>query len=163
MNRKSTPEEIKDRIDGISAELKAEEYFKALQDADLQMKAHDPKDKVFYQHMQDEINLCHNRLMEYYYEVRGLLESYISIRTAQIYIEFELQDKITIDGKSLELKKIPSQDALDNLIKGEIPDASFAENFLKGRLRGAEQSLKTARNHTYTETKDSKLGGELDE
>jgi len=146
--------QMNDKVKAIFEELKAEEVFLALDDIDEQMKNHpNCKDKEFYQKKQDEINQIYNKLLEYYYDLTAILETYISCRSFALMAEYEVNKTtktITVDGKEIVLSRAPGREILKDACVSEVPDLNYAVLVLKGWTIRANSALKTARNHTYS-------------
>lgn len=149
MNYYLTPKEIQERVDNIITEIKHNNFFNDLDEIDIQIKMHDPWDIEFYRQKQDEINLIMNKVTEYYYEVRALIETYISKRAFELSAEFEADKQIVVSGKVMKFSRVPGTTTLESAAKSEISKAQWAEVVLKGWRNRAENAIKTARNHTY--------------
>ncbi len=157
MNRISRVEELNKKAVELIEELKCNKVFQTLDDVDGEMYDHDHIDKGFYQKEQDKINQCLDKIMEFYYELRANLETYIAVRTFAILAEYEESGKektITIAGKKVKLSRAPGREVLQDASKSEVPELNWAVLYLKGWRLRAESALKTARNHTYGQERD---------
>ncbi len=164
--RPKTIEAMNKKVAEIFQEVEQEEYFKDLDDIDLQMTNHpECNDKEFYQKKQDEINLIYNQLRIYYYDLTAALETYVACRSFALLAEYELNKKektITVAGQKIQLSRAPGKETLRDACISEVPDLNYAVIKLKGWKYRADSALKTSRNHTYGEEREEK-GDEKDE
>ena len=152
--RPKTIEEINKTLEDIMEEIKQEELFETLDRIDRDMDTYpNPSEKQFYQKCQDGVNLLGNKIIEYYYTLSAILESYIVKRSFELSVEFEASGKdksITVNGKTITLSRVPSKDTLSDAAKSEVEDLNYAVIVLKGWKNRSISSLQTARSHCYS-------------
>lgn len=151
--RPQTIEEINQILNETMEEIKIEEVHETLEKIDRDMDTYpNPSEKEFYQKCQDALTLVGNKVKDYYYDLNAMLECYITKRSFEMSVEYEASGKeksITVNGKLVVLNRVPGKEVLADAAKSEVLDLNYAVIVLKGWNHRAENSIKTARNHTY--------------
>jgi hypothetical protein len=114
-------------------------YLEAVRIIDQRMSQHsDPEDKSFYKKMQDEANEACGEITSAYYDIRAEVKRFVAVRKFQMKMELESNKQ-----------KVPGNEVLEDLAKAEIPELYRAYIILEGWKERANNTVMTARNHTY--------------
>jgi len=140
---------------------KAEETFagfvetqlkEAIDNIDKQMAVHDPKDVEFYRKMGSEANQVSNQILDMYYDLKADYAKYYAARSFELNSEYDQSgaDKsFTVKGKLVKLSRAPGKEVIENAVNCEIDTLLWAMMKMKGYFLHSENTVKTARNHTY--------------
>jgi hypothetical protein len=127
-------------------------YFEIIRTADKDMALNkDPFAKGFYLSKQDKLNEAYGEILIAYRKLKGKWLSYLATRKFESVVQAKT-----------EKTKIPGNEILEDILSSEIIDVYNAMLLLRGWKDRAENSIKTARNHTYGE-REREEGGHVDE
>jgi hypothetical protein len=114
-------------------------YFATIRAVDQALATQmDPFNRGFYLHQQDVLSNAYGEVLIAYRHMKGKLFGYIACRKLELVIESKLNKE-----------KLPSNDALEDVISAEIIDVYNAMLVLKGWVERGKNSLQSCRAHTY--------------
>jgi hypothetical protein len=119
--------------------LTEHKYFKIIKQTDKEMALnHDPFAKGFYLSRQDKISEAYGEILIAFRKLKARLLVYIAYQKFQKAIEAETNKK-----------KLPGNDILEDMIRGEVLDLYHGMLILKGWVERGENSIRTCRSHSY--------------
>jgi len=114
-------------------------YFATIRAVDQALATQmDPFNRGFYLHQQDVLSNAYGEVLIAYRHMKGKLFGYIAVRKLEMVVEAKLNKE-----------KLPSNDALEDVISAEIIDVYNAMLILRGWVERGKNSLQSCRSHTY--------------
>jgi len=116
-------------------------YFITIRTTDTDMANNrDPFSKGFYLSKQDKISEAYGEILIAYRSLKRKWLLYLASRKLECAIQAKTENS-----------KLPGNDILEDMISAEITEVYSGLLILKGWVARGENSIKTARNHTYGE------------
>jgi len=120
--------------------------FEQIKICDEMIKNNDnPKDVDFYQTQQDQLNYAYGEILIAYYTLKAELKTYIAVSKSVKRLE-----AIAEGGK------VPGDAYLEDLAIKEVDELYKGSIILEGWVERGLNSIKTCRNHTYSD-KDERV------
>lgn len=128
---------INDNAIKVMQNLDAHGHFEELVIIEGQIRDNkNPSDRDFYLSQEDLVNNIYGEIMASYGELLGDLKAYVAV--------YKYQAKLKAEA---EKGKLPGDDLLKDLARGEVPDLYKAVIILESWVDRAENNLRTCRNH----------------